>query len=247
MNVTERASVLYLARAAQSLGRYKDMCKCMRTIASFGAMNEEERHLFVHAFKSYINLSRDAWRKLEHDHSDDIERNNTLIKYQIHLAQESAQICHGCIHLVKQLLEQLDNASNNSYATKIVYYRMLADCYRYIIEGAHQLQQQSTTFEQACALYYYQEAMNMCKERGERDKRGGVNDTMLLEVVFNYTLLLCNHMGQLARGIQIAYEALKRVEQQTDASTRTQSLIFSMQRNINVWEVELSETRHVRE
>ncbi|KAG5440351.1 hypothetical protein PCANB_001921 [Pneumocystis canis] len=133
-----REDSVYLAKLAEQAERYEEMVENMKTVASNDQeLTVEERNLLSVAYKNVIGARRASWRIVSSIEQKEENKGNmpqvALIKeYRSKIETELTKIC-------TDILEVLDChliASAMTGESKVFYYKMKGDYYRYLAEFA---------------------------------------------------------------------------------------------------------------
>ncbi|XP_060070109.1 14-3-3-like protein 1 isoform X4 [Ylistrum balloti] len=138
----EREELVYKSKLAEQAERYEDMVKFMKTVAYMDPlMSIEERNLFSVAYKNVIGAKRASWRILQgnegSDKNDKNEKNEKVQEkkckaiYQNKVEGELKHICHEVLDILTTILGKEDS---NASESKVFYYKMCGDYYRYLAE-----------------------------------------------------------------------------------------------------------------
>lgn len=140
MDLGERETAVYLAKIAEQAERYDEMVDQMRKVAAqvdgeTAELSVEERNLLSVAYKNVIGSRRASWRIISSVELKEDQRGNEghvkIIKeYRATIEAELNKIC-------RDILEILDKnliSSANSGESKVFYYKMKGDYYRYLAE-----------------------------------------------------------------------------------------------------------------
>lgn len=129
---------MYLAKLAEQAERYEEMVENMKAVASSGQeLTVEERNLLSVAYKNVIGARRASWRIVSSIEQKEESKGNTaqvalIREYRSKIECELTRIC-------KDILEVLEKhliLSASSGESKVFYYKMKGDYYRYLAEFA---------------------------------------------------------------------------------------------------------------
>ncbi|EPX72126.1 14-3-3 family protein Rad24 [Schizosaccharomyces octosporus yFS286] len=138
MSTTSREDAVYLAKLAEQAERYEGMVENMKSVASTDQeLTVEERNLLSVAYKNVIGARRASWRIVSSIEQKEESKGNTaqveLIKeYRHKIEQELDTICQDILTVLEKHL--IPNAA--SAESKVFYYKMKGDYYRYLAEFA---------------------------------------------------------------------------------------------------------------
>lgn len=138
--MASREDNVYRAKLAEQAERYDEMVEEMKAVAMMdsGDLSVEERNLLSVAFKNVIGARRASWRILSSlEQKEETKDNQLRLKYvkeyRVQVEDELKKICNEILLLLDDHL--LKNASNGG-ESKVFYYKMKGDYYRYLAEFA---------------------------------------------------------------------------------------------------------------
>ncbi|KAJ2082523.1 Growth-regulating factor 12 [Coemansia sp. RSA 988] len=132
----DREALVYMAKLAEQAERYDEMVKYMKAVAKLGAdLSVEERNLLSVAYKNVIGSRRASWRIVSSIENKELNRGNTAqverIKgYRSAIEGELKDVCDDILAVLKENLIQTAVEAES----KIFYYKMEGDYYRYLAE-----------------------------------------------------------------------------------------------------------------
>lgn len=132
----ERESYVYMAKLAEQAERYDEMVEAMKKMAELDVeLSVEERNLLSVGYKNVIGARRASWRILssieQKEESKGNEQNTKRIKeYRQKVEAELTSICDD---ILRTLNEHLIPSSSTG-ESKVFYYKMKGDYYRYLAE-----------------------------------------------------------------------------------------------------------------
>lgn len=148
----ERVAMVYRAKLAEQAERYDEMSATMAEIAKkFPEQTVEERNLLSVAYKNTVGSRRASWRvissvemkeknKLQQSSSSTggnpqstVDCVNCASKYRIKIENELKTICNDILNILDQYLIK----ATPSTESKVFYYKMQGDYYRYLAEIAN--------------------------------------------------------------------------------------------------------------
>ncbi|KAG4305169.1 hypothetical protein PORY_001339 [Pneumocystis oryctolagi] len=133
-----REDSVYIAKLAEQAERYEEMVESMKTVASTGKeLTVEERNLLSVAYKNVIGARRASWRIVSSIEQKEESKGNTaqvsLIKeYREKIESELTRICNDILSVLDKYLI----LSATTGESKVFYYKMKGDYYRYLAEFA---------------------------------------------------------------------------------------------------------------
>jgi 14-3-3 protein epsilon len=131
-----REQNVYLAKLAEQAERYDEMAEHMKVVAMAGQeLSIEERNLISVAYKNAVGSRRASWRIIssveQKEMSKGSEQNVEMAKaYRIRVEAELNKICGEILELIDGSLVPMSTAGES----KVFYYKMKGDYYRYIAE-----------------------------------------------------------------------------------------------------------------
>merc|ERR1711959_602637 len=131
-----REQNVYLAKLAEQAERYDEMADHMKVVAmSNQELSIEERNLISVAYKNAVGSRRASWRIIssveQKENAKGVEQNVEMAKaYRIRVEAELNKICGEILELIDGSLVPMSQAGES----KVFYYKMKGDYYRYIAE-----------------------------------------------------------------------------------------------------------------
>ncbi|KAF7489101.1 14-3-3 protein epsilon [Sarcoptes scabiei] len=129
---------VYKAKLAEQAERYDEMVGAMKNVAMIdGDLTVEERNLLSVAYKNVIGARRASWRIIssieQKEELKGAENRLELIKnYRLQVEKELREICNDILDVLEKHL--IPAASNGE--SKVFYYKMKGDYFRYLAEFA---------------------------------------------------------------------------------------------------------------
>eukprot|EP00922_Rhytidocystis_sp_ex-Travisia-forbesii_P006177 GHVS01008934.1.p1 GENE.GHVS01008934.1~~GHVS01008934.1.p1 ORF type:complete len:254 (+),score=41.46 GHVS01008934.1:481-1242(+) len=138
---TKREQIVYKAKLAEQAERYDEMADFMKDVAQMGEeLTVEERNLLSVAYKNAVGARRASWRIISSVEQKEKGKGQTDKEklsggYRRKVEDELNKICED---ILKLLDDHLIKAATSS-ESKVFYYKMKGDYYRYISEfsGEH--------------------------------------------------------------------------------------------------------------
>merc|ERR1712118_445379 len=133
---SEKEKNVYLSKLAEQAERYDEMAEYMKLVAETREeLSVEERNLLSVAYKNAVGSRRASWRIVSSVEQKETSKNNaenvTLCgSYRTKVEGELNKICGEILKLLKECLIP----SSTSGESKVFYYKMQGDYYRYIAE-----------------------------------------------------------------------------------------------------------------
>lgn len=136
--MADREDNVYMAKLAEQAERYDEMLESMKDVASMDMeLTVEERNLLSVAYKNVIGARRASWRivssieqKEEGKSGDD--KLKSVKTYRLQVEKELKDICNDILSLLDKHL--IPHASTGE--SKVFYYKMKGDYFRYLAEFA---------------------------------------------------------------------------------------------------------------
>jgi 14-3-3 protein epsilon len=131
-----REKNVYLARLADLAERYEDMARYMTAVSRLNQeLSVEERNLLSVAYKNAVGSRRGSWRTVSsHEQKEQAKGNGehtvNAQAYRKKIETELIEICESILDLLDKNLIP----SSTSGESKVFYYKMKGDYYRYIAE-----------------------------------------------------------------------------------------------------------------
>lgn len=129
-----KGELLVIANLAEQSERYEDMMEAMKSIVVMSQVLEtEERNMLSVAYKNVIGARRAAWRifaGLEQKYSDNAKQSDMVKGYKEKIEKEIHEISDGILDLLDKYL--IPSAETDE--SKVFFYKMKGDYYRYITE-----------------------------------------------------------------------------------------------------------------
>jgi len=132
----DRDKNVYLAKLAEQAERYDEMAEYMKQVSeSNQELSVEERNLMSVAYKNAVGSRRASWRIISSVEQKEQSKGNsqnveTAKNYREKVEAELHKICNEILGLIDNNL--LQHATNGE--SKVFYYKMKGDYYRYIAE-----------------------------------------------------------------------------------------------------------------
>jgi 14-3-3 protein epsilon len=131
--MADREDKVFMAKLAEQAERYDEMLDSMKTIATYDTeLTVEERNLLSVAYKNVIGARRSSWRIVSSLEQKDEQLNDLAKQYRIQIEKELKEICADILSLLDKHL--IPHASTGE--SKVFYYKMKGDYYRYLAEFA---------------------------------------------------------------------------------------------------------------
>jgi 14-3-3 protein epsilon len=238
---TNRLTNVYQAKLAEQAERYDDMVESMKKVANMGAdLSVEERNLLSVAYKNVIGARRASWRVLssievkesERANDGDIQKAQLVKAYKGRVEKELDQVCDEILKIIKEAL--LPHAE--SAESKVFYYKMSGDYYRYLAEFKTGPSKQEAA-EDAKSAY-----MAAQKIAVGTDEEEGLPPThpIRLGLALNYSVFFYEILGSPDKACELAKtafdDAIAELDQLHEESYKDATLIMQLLRdNLTLW------------
>jgi len=132
--MADREDRVYMAKLAEQAERYDEMLDSMKSVATYDTeLTVEERNLLSVAYKNVIGARRASWRIISSIEQKEEGANENLVRvYRNQIEKELKEICDDILNLLDKHL--IPHASTGE--SKVFYYKMKGDYYRYLAEFA---------------------------------------------------------------------------------------------------------------
>ncbi|XP_060070108.1 14-3-3 protein 2-like isoform X3 [Ylistrum balloti] len=238
----EREELVYKSKLAEQAERYEDMVKFMKTVAYMDPlMSIEERNLFSVAYKNVIGAKRASWRILQgnegSDKNDKNEKNEKVQEkkckaiYQNKVEGELKHICHEVLDILTTILGKEDS---NASESKVFYYKIQGDYYRYLAEFTKGNERQQVA-EKSLVAY---------KSASECAKVLVATHPIKLGLALNFSVFYFEILQSVERACEVAKEAFDEAIQQLDDLSddryKDSTLIMQLLRdNLTLWTTDM--------
>jgi len=132
----KREENVYMAKLSEQAERYDEMVEAMKNVAQLKLeLTVEERNLLSVAFKNVIGARRASWRIISSIEQKEENKGNKahvvkIKEYRAKVEKELTDICHDILSVLNDFLIP----SSTSGESKVFYYKMKGDYYRYMAE-----------------------------------------------------------------------------------------------------------------
>ncbi|EGC29080.1 hypothetical protein DICPUDRAFT_51485 [Dictyostelium purpureum] len=157
---SNREENVYMAKLAEQAERYEEMVDAMKKVAQLDLeLTVEERNLLSVAYKNVIGARRASWRIISSiEQKEESKGNESHVKkikeYKEVVEKELSKICEDIL----EVLEKNLIPSSTTGESKVFYYKMKGDYYRYLAEFATGPQRKSSAEN---SLIAYKEASDI--------------------------------------------------------------------------------------
>ncbi|KAF2069250.1 hypothetical protein CYY_009429 [Polysphondylium violaceum] len=131
-----REDNVYMAKLAEQAERYEEMVDSMKKVAKLDVeLTVEERNLLSVAYKNVIGARRASWRIIssieqKEESKGNVGHVNRIKEYKAKVEEELSSICKDILAVLEENLIP----SSTSGESKVFYFKMKGDYYRYLAE-----------------------------------------------------------------------------------------------------------------
>jgi len=241
--MADREDKVYMSKLAEQAERYDEMLEYMKSVATYDTeLTVEERNLLSVAYKNVIGARRSAWRIISSVASKAAtEESETTISvnYRIKIEKELKDICEDILSLIDKHL--LANATTGE--SKVFYYKMKGDYYRYLAE-INNVQERKESAEGSLVAYKAASDISANELEPTHPIRLGL---ALNFSVFYYEIL--NSPDRACRLAKAAFdEAIAELDSLKEDSYKDSTLIMQLLRdNLTLWTSEQEDGAEVED
>jgi len=233
LNVEGREPNVYLAKLAEQAERYDEMAEHMKVVAmSNQELSVEERNLISVAYKNAVGSRRASWRIISSVEQKESSKGNEeagkrAAEYRLTVEKELDDICEKILKLLDDNLIP----NSNTGESKVFYYKMKGDYYRYIAEYKAD-DAKKTAADNAHDAY--KEAMNVAKSELL------VTHPIRLGLALNFSVFyyeVLNNPEEACKMARQAFEdAIAELDNVSEDSYKDSTLIMQLLRdNLTLW------------
>eukprot|EP00300_Choanocystis_sp_HF-7_P019186 c20262_g1_i1.p1 GENE.c20262_g1_i1~~c20262_g1_i1.p1 ORF type:complete len:251 (-),score=33.79 c20262_g1_i1:117-869(-) len=229
-----REELVYLARLAEQAERYDEMVDYVARVARLGTqeLSVEERNLLSVAYKNVVGARRAAWRIVSSiEQKEETKGNQTNVPraraYRTKVENELKGLCHDILNLLDANL--IPNSTSGE--SKVFYYKMKGDYYRYIAEFAAGGDKQGASDE---SLSAYQSAHDIAV----RDL--APTHPIRLGLALNFSVFYYEILSSPEKACEMAKQAfddaIAELDNVSEESYKDSTLIMQLLRdNLTLW------------
>jgi len=235
-NEKSREKNVYFAKLAEQAERYDEMADHMKAVGNIAAncqeLSVEERNLLSVAYKNAVGSRRAAWRIITSLEQKESSKGNTenagyAKEYCTKVEEELNRICGDILSLLKDKL--IPVASNGE--SKVFYYKMQGDYYRYIAEFT-KAEEKSKAADDAKKSY------ESATEEAAKDLP--VTHPIRLGLALNFSVFqyeVLNKPDEACKMARTAFEdAIAELDNVAEDSYKDSTLIMQLLRdNLTLW------------
>ncbi|XP_072316533.1 14-3-3 protein beta/alpha-1-like [Eucyclogobius newberryi] len=220
--------LLFMAKLAEQTERYDDMAETMKKFTKMsGTLDTDARNLFSVAYKNVVGARRSSWRVISNDESraGDEKKRAPIKAYKDEIEKELKSICQEVLDLLNDPLIPGDTDDKS----RVFYYKMKGDYYRYLAEVAPVDDTESRTNSEAS----YKEAYEICEKMAS-------TDPIRLGLALNYSVFqyeICNDAEKACSLAKKAFDdAIAELDNLQDGNYKDSTLIMQLLRdNLTLW------------
>ncbi|VWU51677.1 14-3-3 protein [Hepatocystis sp. ex Piliocolobus tephrosceles] len=237
-----RSDCTYRSKLAEQAERYDEMADAMRTLVEQCVNNDkdeltvEERNLLSVAYKNAVGARRASWRIISSVEQKEMSKSNVHNKnvaatYRKKVEEELNNICHDILNLLTKKL--IPNTSESE--SKVFYYKMKGDYYRYISEfSCDEGKKEASNFAQEA----YQKATDIAENELPS------THPIRLGLALNYSVFFYEILNQPHQACEMAKrafdDAITEFDNVSEDSYKDSTLIMQLLRdNLTLWTSDL--------
>lgn len=232
--MTDKDHSVYMAKLAEQAERYDEMAEYMKKVVT-GTTDElsvEERNLLSVAYKNAVGSRRASWRIVSSVEQKEMSKGNTensdrARAYRCTVEGELNDICDKILDLLDGHL--IKNSTNGE--SKVFYFKMKGDYYRYIAEYRAEAKKTEASDN---AFEAYKKAMEIAQ--AELLVTHPIRLGLALNFsVFHYEVL--NNPDEACKMARQAFEdAIAELDNVSEESYKDSTLIMQLLRdNLTLW------------
>jgi len=224
---------VYMAKMAEQAERYDEMADFMKIVSEFQEeLTVEERNLLSVAYKNAVGSRRASWRIISSVEQKESSKGNEeagkrAAEYRLTVEKELDDICEKILKLLDDNLIP----NSNTGESKVFYYKMKGDYYRYIAEYKAD-DAKKTAADNAHDAY--KEAMNVAKSELL------VTHPIRLGLALNFSVFyyeVLNNPEEACKMARQAFEdAIAELDNVSEDSYKDSTLIMhQLSDNLTLW------------
>lgn len=229
--MADREDCVYKAKLAEQAERYEEMVEAMKEVAKMGSeLTVEERNLLSVAYKNVIGARRASWRiltSMENKADKDAAKEKLIKDYREQIEKELKETCNDVLNtLDKHLIPPAMSGES-----KVFYYKMRGDYFRYLAEFAKGGERKDSA-ESALVAYKSASDIALTELQPTHPIRLGL---ALNFSVFYYEIL--NSPDRACRLAKAAFDdAIAELDTLSEESYKDSTLIMQLLRdNLTLW------------
>jgi len=228
-----RAENVYMAKLAEQAERYDEMVAAMKNVAQLNVeLTVEERNLLSVAYKNVVGARRASWRIIssieQKEKSKENDANVNRIKsYGKKVEKELSDICHDVLNVLDNHLIK----SSTSEESKVFYYKMKGDYYRYMAEFSSEEDRKGAAEN---SLTAYQQASKIASEALPP------THPIRLGLALNFSVFYYEILNEPDKACELAKkafdDAIAELDDLTEDSYKDSTVIMQLLRdNLTLW------------
>ena len=231
---------VYLAMLAEQCNRFEDMSLFLDEMVSTKKedLTSDERNLLSIAYKNSISLRRTALRTLLAYEMK--EKKKTESAYLNYIVEYRNKIENELIDLSLKIIKNIDEfliPRSNDYESKVFYYKMKADYFRYIAENVEGEKKQT----------YSQSSLKSYESASEVAKNLSIVNPIRLGLALNFSVFHYEVLSNQELACSIAKETLDlamkelgNAEGDDEENKDAQSIVSLLSENLSMWTSEIN-------
>jgi 14-3-3 protein epsilon len=233
-----REENVYMAKLAEQAERYDEMVEAMKKVAAADfELTVEERNLLSVAYKNVVGARRASWRIVSSIEQKEESKGASIhamkIKeYRHKIESELSNICHDVLKLLDDHLIKTATAGES----KVFYFKMKGDYYRYLAEFATSASKKEAAEN---SLIAYKSASDVAVTELPP------THPIRLGLALNFSVFYYEVLNSPDRACQMAKqafdEAIADIDTLTEDSYKDSTLIMQLLRdNLTLWTSDMS-------
>lgn len=233
VTMDERDQKVYRAKLAEQAERYDEMAEIMKEFAQLKKeLSVEERNLLSVAYKNAVGSRRASWRVIASVGAKQKEKGNEkqaeiVNQYRTKVEDELTKICKDILSLLDDYLI----SSATTAESKVFYYKMKGDYYRYISEFAAEEKKSEPT---QSAKEAYEEATRIAAAELSS------THPIRLGLALNFSVFYYEIVGKPKEACNMAQrafeDAIAELDNVPEESYKDSTLIMQLLRdNLTLW------------
>merc|ERR1711976_15541 len=230
---------VYMAKLAEQAERYDEMVEFMKKVASDeGDLSVEERNLLSVAYKNVVGARRASWRIISSIEQKEENKGNTgnvsrIKEYRNKVEKELTDICNDILSVLDEHLIPSAQVGES----KVFYYKMKGDYYRYMAEFLTE-EKRKEAAESSCTAY--KEATTIAADDLP------TTHPIRLGLALNFSVFYYEIMESPDKACQLAKkafdDAIADLDSLPEESYKDSTLIMQLLRdNLTLWTSDLQE------
>jgi len=228
-----REKGVYFAKLAEQAERYDEMAEFMKLVGQGDKeLAVEERNLLSVAYKNAVGSRRAAWRIITSVKQKEATKGNSdnagyATEYCLIVEKELDEICHKILDLLDTHL--ISNSASGE--SKVFYFKMKGDYFRYIAEYKNEVEKKTASDN---AHEAYKQAMEIAKNELL------VTHPIRLGLALNFSVFyyeVLNNPEEACKMARQAFEdAIAELDNVSEDSYKDSTLIMQLLRdNLTLW------------